>query len=100
TNALYRGFYEPKIATPMLHFLGSVDTVVEEKRSLRLVEACVDQGGEVNKRVVYHPGGHFLPSSQREYVNALIAFIKETTEENGADARKGEERAEDMEMPF
>ena len=66
TNKLYSAFYEPKIATPMLHFLGSVDTVVEEARSLRLVDACVDARGVKGGvgRVVYHPGGHFLPSSQ------------------------------------
>lgn len=72
----YRAFYEPKIQTPMLHFLGSVDTVVEERRSLRLVEACED-GGREGRRVVYHPGGHFLPSSQKQYVGALVGFIRE-----------------------
>lgn len=24
-----------------------------------------------------HPGGHFLPSSQKQYVAALVGFIKE-----------------------
>lgn len=62
TNVKYASFYEPKIATKMLHFLGQVDTVVEESRSLRLVDACVEGAGEGAKRVVYHPGGHFLPS--------------------------------------
>lgn len=78
TNPLYQAFYEPKIATPMLHFLGQVDTVVEEARSLRLVDACVEGRGEGDKRVVYHPGGHFLPSSQKQYVAALAAFMMET----------------------
>jgi len=58
----YKAFYEPKISTKMLHFLGQVDTVVEEARSLRLADACVEGRGEGGKRVVYHPGGHFLPS--------------------------------------
>lgn len=81
THVLYKGFYEPKIRTPMLHFLGSLDTVVDEKRSLRLVEACAD-GGADGKRVIYHPGGHFLPSSQKQFVGALVGFIREVVAES------------------
>jgi predicted esterase len=95
TNALYQAFYEPKIKTPMLHYLGSVDTVVEEKRSLRLAESCED--GNKEGRIVYHPGGHFLPSSQRQVVAPLIAFIKEIME--GADHKK-DTSVEDMDVPF
>jgi len=94
-NPLYQAFYEPQIRTPMLHFLGSVDTVVEEKRSLRLVDSCVD--GRKDGRLVYHPGGHFLPSSQRQYVSALISFIKEVTE---GTAGASDERLEDLDVPF
>src|SRR5438034_271184 len=54
-SAKYAACYEPKIETPVLHFIGSLDGVVDEAGSLRLVRACV--GGE--DRVVYHPGGHF-----------------------------------------
>lgn len=77
-NALYQAFYEPKIETPMLHFIGSMDTVVSEERSLRLVDACVDGRGEVGRvpKVAYHPGGHFLPSSQKQYVNHLVMFMR------------------------
>jgi len=91
----YRGFYEPKISTPMLHFLGSLDAVVEESRSLALVEACERSEG----RVMYHPGGHFLPSSQKAYVAALIGFMKEVLHaaEHG---EKKEESVEDMDVPF
>ncbi|KAK5131959.1 hypothetical protein LTR08_000471 [Meristemomyces frigidus] len=107
-NALYQAFYTPKIQTPMMHFLGSVDTVVSEERSLRLVDACVDGRGKEGgvPRVVYHPGGHFLPSSGKQYVAALVAFIREVVEEGqgpakgGAKGREEEERAEDMDMPF
>lgn len=103
TNALYKAFYEPKISTPMLHFLGSVDTVVSEERSLRLVDACVDGRGKEGgcDRVVYHPGGHFLPSSQKNYVAALVAFIKEAIGEDGRTKfQQNEERVEDMDVPF
>ncbi|KAF2703858.1 dihydrofolate reductase [Pleomassaria siparia CBS 279.74] len=91
----YKAFYEPKISTPMLHFLGSLDVVVEEARSLALVEACEKSEG----RVVYHPGGHFLPSSQKAYVAALIGFIKDVLHaaEGG---EKEEESVEDMDVPF
>ncbi|KAI9708943.1 MAG: hypothetical protein M1820_003637 [Bogoriella megaspora] len=97
TNLLYQAFYLPKIRTPMLHFLGSVDTVVEEKRSLRLVEACEISEG----RVVYHPGGHFLPSSQKQYVSALVAFMREALDGNKTrNAIIDNEKAEDMDVPF
>ena len=102
-NALYQAFYEPKIETPMLHFLGTVDTVVSEERSLRLVDACVDGRGTEGgvQRLVYHPGGHFLPSSQKQYVAALVAFIREAAGD-GPEPKAGkvEEKAEDMDMPF
>ena len=96
-HPLYAGFYEPKISTPMLHFIGSVDTVVEEKRSLRLVDACVD--GRKEGSVVYHPGGHFLPSSQKQSVAPLIGFIKQTMEGDDVTEKK-EESVEDMDVPF
>lgn len=103
TNALYQAFYEPKIQTPMMHFLGSLDTVVSEERSLRLVEACENGRGKDGgvQRVVYHPGGHFLPSSQKQYVAALVAFIREVmSEQLAAVSKKEEESVEDMELPF
>lgn len=103
TNANYQAFYEPLIQTPMMHFLGSLDTVVSEERSLRLVEACANGKGRDGgvQRVVYHPGGHFLPSSQKQYVAALVAFIREVMSEQAAAApAKKEERVEDMDLPF
>ncbi|QIW96764.1 hypothetical protein AMS68_002282 [Peltaster fructicola] len=103
THPLYQAFYIPKIATPMCHFIGSMDTVVDESRSLRLVDACVDgqgkQGGA--QRVIYHPGGHFLPSSQKQYVAALVAFIREVlNEDNASERKRQEESVEDMDVPF
>lgn len=103
-NELYTAFYEPKIQTPMLHFIGSVDTVVDESRSLRLVDACVTGRGVEGgvSRLVYHPGGHFLPSSQKQYVAALVAFIREVVGGPPEDSleNKKEDKAEDMDMPF
>ena len=92
----YRAFYEPKIQTPILHFLGTQDVVVDEARSLALVKACAHNE---DKFVVYHPGGHFLPSTQKASVNALVGFIKEVLHGEEGE-KKEEESVEDMDVPF
>ncbi|PGH15267.1 hypothetical protein AJ80_05620 [Polytolypa hystricis UAMH7299] len=96
----YRAFYEnPKIQTPVLHVLGSLDAIVDEGRSRALVEAC-EGDPDKDGKVVWHPGGHFLPS-QRPYLDAAVQFIKgclEKSEREGG-AEK-EERVEDMDLPF
>lgn len=92
----YAGFYEPKIRTPLLHVLGQFDVVVEEVRGRQLVE--VTEGGE--ERVVFHPGGHFVPS-QKPWLDAVVGFIRECLE-SGATIRdrKEESSVEDMDVPF
>ncbi|KAJ6207611.1 serine hydrolase FSH [Bipolaris maydis] len=77
----YMAFYDPEIETPMLHFLGTQDVVIEEARSLALVQRCKRKE---DKYVVYHPGGHFLPSTQKASVNALVGFIREVLWEQEA----------------
>ncbi|KAK4124783.1 hypothetical protein N657DRAFT_712068 [Parathielavia appendiculata] len=68
--------YEPKIKTPTLHFLGSLDTVVDESRSRGLVERC-------EAPVVFtHPGGHYVPVS-KEWVMPLAGFIKKCLDGEG-----------------
>jgi hypothetical protein len=84
----YAAFYEPKIATPLLNVIGSLDSVVEEHRSTGLVERCVDQ------KVVRHPGGHFVPVG-KEMAGVLIGWIKECCTQ-----KKAEESVEDMDVPF
>ncbi|KAL4805517.1 serine hydrolase FSH [Aspergillus unguis] len=95
----YRAFYEsPAIQTPILHVLGSLDAVVEEGRSRALIEACAgDPEGE--GKVVWHPGGHFLPS-QRPYLDAAVKFIRETLEGGKQKDDKPEEDVNDMDLPF
>ncbi|KAL5095217.1 hypothetical protein Trisim1_003821 [Trichoderma cf. simile WF8] len=61
--------YEPKIKTPTLHYIGSLDTVVDESRSQALVDRCEEP------LVVVHPGGHHVPVS-KEWVMPLAGFIK------------------------
>lgn len=79
-NILYAPFFTPKIKTPMLHFMGSVDTVVEETRSMRLVHSC-EAGIDTElgaQRIVHHPGGHFVPASQKQCLIPLVNFIRES----------------------
>lgn len=97
-GARYRGFYEePAVQTPVLHVLGTLDAVVEESRSRSLIEACVGDP-ESEGKVVWHPGGHFLPS-QRPYLDAAVVFIKESVEEKKGKAGE-EEDVNDMDLPF
>ncbi|EXJ59100.1 dihydrofolate reductase [Cladophialophora yegresii CBS 114405] len=92
----YAGFYEePHIQTPVCHFIGSLDSVVEESRTQALVDAA---GGAENSQVVSHPGGHFVPSG-KQYLDTIAVFIKQRM--SSADAKpEQEERVEDMEVPF
>ena len=92
----YKAFYDPKIQTPACQFIGSLDSVVEEKRTQALVDAL---GGADKTQLVIHPGGHFVPTG-KQYLDTLVAFIKKTTSpEQGAET-KDEERVEDMDVPF
>ncbi|KAK0381216.1 serine hydrolase [Colletotrichum melonis] len=72
-----RWAYEPKIKTPTLHFLGSLDTVVEESRSQGLVDRCEEP------MVVVHPGGHYVPIT-KEWAMPLIGFLKKIADEETA----------------
>jgi len=89
----YTPFYYPKIQTPMCSFIGTLDTVVTEDRSMLLVNSCQ------NGRLVHHPGGHFLPSSQRDVVGALVAFIRDSMTPKATND-SAETSVEDMNMPF
>ncbi|OQE41200.1 hypothetical protein PENCOP_c005G06203 [Penicillium coprophilum] len=73
SDPAYRAFYDPGIRTPMMHFLGSMDTVVDESASTRLVESCQVDGKKAI--VVWHSGGHVVPSRKRELA-AVVHFIK------------------------
>ncbi|KAF2220246.1 serine hydrolase FSH, partial [Elsinoe ampelina] len=106
----YDAFYEGGLSTPSLHFIGSVDTVVEESRCLALLDACRYGNGTESKqgkkeaedrhRLVYHPGGHFVPSSQKPSVNAVVQFIRDTVGAGEGKQEEKEESVEDMDVPF
>ncbi|KAI5250385.1 FSH1-domain-containing protein [Aureobasidium subglaciale] len=98
THAAYTAFYEPRIQTPVLHVLGSMDTIVEESESLALAERCEEGGGKGG--VVRHAGTHTVPSSERD-IAAVIQFIRKVY--NGEGDERDEEEEEDvldMDMPF
>ncbi|KAJ5162153.1 hypothetical protein N7492_007545 [Penicillium capsulatum] len=96
----FRGFYEnPSIQTPLLHVLGSLDAVVDEGRSRALIDACAGNP-EKEGLVVWHPGGHFLPS-QRPYLDAAVQFIRGQLERSNGTAKvQDEEDVNDMDVPF
>ncbi|ETI21936.1 hypothetical protein G647_06006 [Cladophialophora carrionii CBS 160.54] len=92
----YAGFYEePHIQTPVCHFIGSLDSVVEESRTQALVDAA---GGAGNTQVVIHPGGHFVPSG-KQYLDTIAVFIKQRMS-SADETPEQEERVEDMDVPF
>ncbi|KAA6408149.1 MAG: hypothetical protein FRX48_07891 [Lasallia pustulata] len=93
-SELYSGFYEPPITTSMLHFIGSLDSVVDEARSRKLIAACAGE-----EKVVVHPGGHFVPS-QKAFLEAAVGFVLESTRGKQEKKAREEERVEDMEVPF
>jgi fermentation-respiration switch protein FrsA (DUF1100 family) len=93
----YKAFYDhPHIQTPTAHFLGSLDSVVDEGRSRALIDAC---GGEGKARVIWHPGGHFVPSG-KQHLEALVDFIQSTTSLTPQKKREEDENVEDMDVPF
>lgn len=92
----YTAFYNPTIATPLCHFIGSLDSVVEESRMYALVNAA---GGNQNTQVVVHPGGHFVPNN-RQYLDTVVAFMKAKVELQGPGKKQQEENVEDMDVPF
>jgi predicted esterase len=93
----YAAFYEPKIATPVLHVLGSMDTIVEESESLALAERCADGGAGM---IIRHAGTHTVPTSERD-IAAVIQFIRNVYPSGNAPTKKEEEEdVLDMDMPF
>ncbi|KAI4834334.1 FSH1-domain-containing protein [Aureobasidium sp. EXF-8845] len=93
----YAALYEPKIQTPVLHVLGSMDTIVEESESLALAERCVDGGAGM---IIRHAGTHTVPSGERD-IAAVIQFIRNVYASGNVPAKKDEEEdVLDMDMPF
>jgi predicted esterase len=95
----YNAFYEnPQLQTPVLHVLGTLDAVVDEAGGRQLIAACAGDP-EKQGRVIFHPGGHFVPS-QKTYLDAAVGFVRGGLEQDGGDKKEQEERVEDMDLPF
>ncbi|EED13860.1 dihydrofolate reductase [Talaromyces stipitatus ATCC 10500] len=94
-KALYDA--QKPVTTPVLHVLGTLDALVTEEMSRGLIEACAGDP-EKDGKVVFHPGGHFVPS-QKTYLEIAVGFIRRALE---GDKKKEEEdeRVEDMDVPF
>ncbi|OQE30935.1 hypothetical protein PENFLA_c002G01373 [Penicillium flavigenum] len=75
SHSAYRAFYDPAIRTPVLHFLGSMDTIVDESASMGLVQCCQESGEVKEQMVIRHSGGHVVPSGKRELA-AVALFVK------------------------
>lgn len=89
----YAGFFEPRIATRLLVVLGSLDTIVDERWSRALMDVCE----EGRAHVVFHPGGHFVPTS-KDMVGVLTGFVRDCCLDGGEEKREG--GVEDMDVPF
>lgn len=71
----HRHFYSHPISVPTMHILGSLDTIVPEKRAMALYDAC-----EADKRVLLvHPGGHFVPSS-KDVLTQVTQFVEKASD--------------------
>ncbi|KAI3341152.1 serine hydrolase FSH [Ustulina deusta] len=81
TPADLQWLFDPAIATPTLHFLGGLDTVVEEKRSQALIERCRDP------MVLTHPGGHYVPVA-RDWVMPLVGWLRQRCVEAADEAKE------------
>ncbi|OKL63000.1 hypothetical protein UA08_01953 [Talaromyces atroroseus] len=92
----YRALYNPPVATPMLHVMGTLDALVSEAMGRELAETC---GGDSD--VIFHPGGHFVPGGKR-YLDVAVGFVRMAMDKvNKEDNKKEEEeRVEDMDVPF
>lgn len=64
----YNSLYYPKLQTPILHFIGTLDSMIAEPLTLRLAQQCQIQN------IRYFAGGHFVPRHS-EIVSEVAGFI-------------------------
>ncbi|PLB54749.1 hypothetical protein P170DRAFT_505447 [Aspergillus steynii IBT 23096] len=90
-HARYRSIYRPKIQTPIMHFIGELDTYIPGTLTLKLAERCV------NNQVVYFPGGHYIPRLKRTTV-AAAGFICDCLDIGGCDDESEWEEVDDDDL--
>ncbi|XBW37508.1 hypothetical protein QEN19_003089 [Hanseniaspora menglaensis] len=66
---------EDSIST--LHVMGTLDTVVEEWKTLKLFEYCEKKYGSENTLLLKHLGGHYVPNN-KAFLAKVAAWIQET----------------------
>ena len=100
----YAAFYEPLIATPSLHFLGTLDTVLEECWARALLGSCEQGNAGPDETLVVHPGGHSVPLGRRELlvVTGFIRSVYASDQAQKASASKTlkDQDVLDMDLPF
>jgi dihydrofolate reductase len=62
------------------------------------MDSCAGEP-EKDGSVVFHPGGHFVPS-QRPYLDAAVQFIRKQLEKGDKDGDAKEEDVNHMDVPF
>lgn len=71
SELLYAGLFEPRIATPSMHVIAELDTMVENRHSLDLAAtACVDA------KVITHVAGHVVPTSSA-VLRQVASFVQD-----------------------
>jgi fermentation-respiration switch protein FrsA (DUF1100 family) len=100
----YAAFYKPLIATPSLHFLGTLDTVLEESWARALLESCEHRSTGPDETLVVHPGGHSVPLGRRELL-VVTGFIRSVYASDQAQTVSASEALKDvdvldMDLPF
>ena len=100
----YAAFYKPLIATPSLHFLGTLDTVLEESWARALLNACEHRSVGPDEALIVHPGGHSVPLGRRELlvVTGFIRSVYTLNRSQTASASKAlkDQDVLDMDLPF
>jgi len=100
----YAAFYKPLIATPSLHFLGTLDTVLEECWARTLLDSCEHRSKGPDGTLVVHPGGHSVPLGRRELM-VVTGFIRsvyapEPAQTPSASKALKDQNVLDMDLPF
>lgn len=71
-DARLQKYYNPKIKTPIIHFINSSDPVMEEERCFRLVRQCEDPDDKV---IVYSGSGFHRVPGTKSTAQALSRFL-------------------------
>ncbi|KAJ5936744.1 hypothetical protein N7466_003194 [Penicillium verhagenii] len=71
----YAPLYKPMIETPILHVIGTLDTMIDPLLSRRLSKYCL------NASTHYFTGTHYVPRSQR-FLESLNDFVWDALSQN------------------